>query len=238
MGAFIDLTGQRFGRLVVRERAGANTSGKSRWRCQCDCGTLTLATTPVLRNGETRSCGCLRRQLAPLSGFKTGSAGGVTHGLSRKHPIEYRTWKHVRARGTGREERVLYADRGVRICSGWDASFPKFLADMGTRPGGQYSIDRRDNDGNYSCGSCAECLANGWPANCRWATPDVQRANQRQRDLITFFGKSQTVTSWAADLGISQSAMSCRLKKWPLARALTRPRKEQRNQRPRLKDHL
>ena len=227
MPAKLDLTGQRFGRLVVLDRAGVNTSGKLRWRCQCDCGALALVIAPVLRNGGTRSCGCLRREVAPLAGFKAGGGGHVTHGLSRRHPIEYRTWKHVRARGTGREERELYFDRGIRVCSGWDTSFPKFFVDMGPRPSPQHSIDRKDNDANYSCGSCAECLAKGWVANCRWATPVEQRANQRP-----FGDKSQTITAWAADLGLSQQAVSDRLKRLPIDEALTRPRREQRNQPP------
>jgi hypothetical protein len=53
-----------------------------------------------------------------------------------------------------------------------------FYEDMGPRPEGT-SLDRKDNDGNYSCGKCDECKRNGWKANCRWATRLVQLLNKR-----------------------------------------------------------
>lgn len=57
-----DLTGQRFGRLVVKgpteQRKGSNVV----WECACDCGNTTFATTNVLTNGSKRSCGCLSKE--------------------------------------------------------------------------------------------------------------------------------------------------------------------------------
>lgn len=73
-----------------------------------------------------------------------------------------------------------YAGRGIRVCEGWRNSFESFIADMGQRPSDEYSIDRKNNDGNYSCGHCDECQRNGWPANCRWATVAEQSVNKRQ----------------------------------------------------------
>lgn len=56
-----NLIGQRFGRLTVIERASNSNADKARWKCLCDCGGYTIATTSSLRNGNTNSCGCFRR---------------------------------------------------------------------------------------------------------------------------------------------------------------------------------
>ena len=55
----IDLTGQRFGKLVVLERLGPTEYGDIQWKCKCDCGRETVALTYKLRIGEKRSCGCI-----------------------------------------------------------------------------------------------------------------------------------------------------------------------------------
>jgi len=62
MTAFKDLTGQRFSRLVVIERAAENSkSGRARWRCECDCENETVVSGNNLTSGAVKSCGCLTR---------------------------------------------------------------------------------------------------------------------------------------------------------------------------------
>ena len=76
MSALIDLTGQRFGRLVVLGRAGdmislhpgSNAHRYVRWRCRCDCGAFTEVLAMNLRQNQTRSCGCLRRETSRING--------------------------------------------------------------------------------------------------------------------------------------------------------------------------
>jgi len=58
MGALIDETGNRYGRLVIIERAPNGKHGAARWLCQCDCGGQTVAAGNSLRSGHTKSCGC------------------------------------------------------------------------------------------------------------------------------------------------------------------------------------
>ncbi len=58
---FMDLTGQRFGRLLVLHRASNPKPKVVVWSCQCDCGAICVVRTATLRNGMTRSCGCYHR---------------------------------------------------------------------------------------------------------------------------------------------------------------------------------
>lgn len=101
------------------------------------------------------------------------------HGLW-KHPL-YPIWRAIKERtlNPNNPNYKHYGGRGVTICSGWKDSFSTFLKDVGERPEPSLSIDRIDNDGNYSCGNCKECLDNGWPMNVQWSTKAQQSFNTR-----------------------------------------------------------
>lgn len=116
-----------------------------------------------------------------------------------------------------------YGARGITVCAGW-MRFENFIADMGTKPTLKHSIDRKDNDGNYSCGRCEQCLKNGWPRNCRWATPLEQANNSRKNHKLTFSGRTLNIKQWAMETGIHDRTISTRLARgWPIERALTEP---------------
>ena len=156
---FIDLTGQRFGRLVVKRRTDNAKYGGARWLCTCDCGENTTCLSGNLRGGKSKSCGCFNKEIA----IKTRT----THGMSGTR--EYVTWRSMKNRCQNPNSTVFdhYGGRGITICKEWVDSFETFYRDMGDKPNG-LTLDRIDTNGDYT------------PSNCRWATQSVQCRNQRR----------------------------------------------------------
>lgn len=163
----MDLTGRTFGRLKVMEPSGDPIPGKDpKWKCLCECGNTKIVRQVCLLHDKTKSCGCLRREVA--------SARHTTHGLSGKGKSSvYHVWKGMMARcyDPNSEDYHRYGGRGVEVCAEWRCDFMRFREDMGPRPFGT-SIDRfPDNNGNYE------------PGNCRWATAKQQANNRRKRSI-------------------------------------------------------
>lgn len=201
MPAALDSTGQRFGRLVATKLVATN---ERRYACTCDCGNEKVVAGHLLRRGDIRSCGCLRKE--------TGRASLSTHGATGT--LTWRRWRSMIARCTivnGRSY-ARYGGRGIRVCDRWLASFDNFRADMGECPGAQYTTERNDNDGHYEL------------SNCRWATQAEQNRNTSRAHLLTFNGETLSLTEWGERLGISIRSLLSRLKRgWSVERTLTEP---------------
>jgi hypothetical protein len=202
VGAKKDLTGRRFGRLVAIKSEKTRT-GRGGWRCKCDCGAENVVTTGNLIKGNSTSCGCLRNEQSADRKRKHGMCGSQ----------KYRAWRNMISRCTipSATHYPRYGGRGITVCRRWRESIVDFYADMGPKPTPKHTIDRIDNDGNYSCGKCEDCIANSWPLNCRWATQKEQRRNTSSFQLLEIAGESKCLTDWCAQYNVNLRTAACRL---------------------------
>jgi hypothetical protein len=201
----IEMAGQRFGRLSVIEESG-RLEGQAAWMCQCDCGAVVVVRGSALRKRVTKSCGCLSLDML--------RARSTTHNQASTR--EYAVWRAMLHRCFNPRATHFdsYGGRGITVCDEWRRDFSRFIADMGPRPVGG-TLDRRDNNGNYTSD------------NCRWATRAEQANNKRSSHLITWNGETHTICEWATLIGVTKSALSQRLVKlhWTVERAMTTPQK-------------
>ena len=182
----LDLRGHRFGRLVALQRIlPVPPSKKHKWECLCDCGKKTIVNLGELRCGLTKSCGCLQKEKATV------------HGMYKTRV--YYSWKSMNERCLNRNSPAYkhYGGRGIKICEEW-LRLENFYRDMGERPENK-TLDRIDNNGNY----CKE--------NCKWSTPKEQSNNKRDNHLLTYCGKTRTVSQWAEELNINRSIIAGRI---------------------------
>lgn len=138
----------------------------------------------------------------------------------------YEIWRGMKRRCSqvGSKDYAAYGGCGVVVCGGWKSSFKAFFEDMGERPSAEYSIDRKDGDGHYSCGHCEECVERVWPANCHWATRSEQRRNQKNVRFLEFRGDRLCLKDMAEKYGMSKGILHNRLASgWSLSMALLTP---------------
>ncbi len=191
--------------LTTVRRNGSDKHGRFTWECRCSCGAPATATATNLRTGEVKSCGCLARAGRPAHGHKRQSGGSRS----------WSTWSNMKQRCTNPKMAgwSIYGGRGIRYVKRWE-KFANFLADMGERPAGM-TLDRRNNDGNYS------------KANCRWATPMQQRMNSRAPlRWVTLEGEKMHLTEAVRRFSkVSYGVVCSRIHRgWSELDAIMRPR--------------
>lgn len=198
----IELVGQTFGRLIVLSFEGKNKENRPLWLCKCECGNEKVVLEKNLKNGGTKSCGCLvvrngkEKTKHNMTDTKTW---GIWRGMMR------------RCYEVTNQHYHLYGAKGKLVEESWHI-FQNFYKDMGDCPE-NYSLDRIDNELGYS------------KSNCRWADIETQNNNRGDYNtVLTLNGVTKTQAQWARELGINDTTLAGRLKKgWTIEKALTTP---------------
>ena len=202
----VDLTGNRYGRLVVVKDSLRRKNSCVMWECLCDCGNTTYVITSHLKSGAIRSCGCLRKE--------ENKVRLKTHGLSKSRL--FRIWAGMISRCKNKTQSGYknYGGRGISVCKEWNDSFSVFK-DWAFAHGynDNLTIERIDVNGNYC------------PENCKWITKAEQNNNTRQSHFVTIEGKTLTIKQWCDVYGISDKVVRCRIRRgWSEVNAITKPK--------------
>jgi hypothetical protein len=148
---------------------------------RCVCNKEKEIRTRSVRNGHTKSCGCMKVELTS------------THGMAGEP--EYMAY-HAMMDRCNNSEHSQYADyggRGIKVCKRWAESFENFFADVGPKPSPEHYLDRYpNNDGNYE------------PGNVRWSTPLQSARNRRNNKVVEFLGRPMCMSAWAEHFGITR----------------------------------
>lgn len=193
---WIDLTGRRFKKLTVIEKAYKDGYFVY-WRCKCDCGNETIVYSSNLTRGVTRSCGCYKKERTKET--------NVIHGDTKTRL--YNIYLGMKNRCYNEREPAYhsYGGRGIKVCNEWLAketgyiTFKKWALENGYSD--KLTIDRIDVNGNYE------------PSNCRWVDVYTQANNKRTNRYFIHDGKKKTMMEWSKELGISYSTIQYRLSK-------------------------
>ena len=182
-----DLTGRRFGRLSVIGLDYIDSAKNTRWYCKCDCGNSVSVRSHGLVSGGTKSCGCYKREVACFVSRKSNTV----HGLTNKHKL-YGVWKNIRQRCTNPNNPSYknYGGRGISMSEEWD-EYPIFLEwamENGYKEG--LTIERIDNDGDYS------------PDNCTFVDNVKQQRNRRKTIMLTYRGETRALSEWCEQFGL------------------------------------
>lgn len=204
MGKLKDLTGQRFGKLTVIERA-ENDGKRTQWLCKCDCGKIFAVWSSALISGNTKSCGCAIIEI--------NKKNFSTHNQS--YTRLYRIWANIKTRCTNDKYNRFcdYGGRGITICNEW-LEFENFYNwAMSNGYNNTLTIERVNNNANYE------------PSNCIWTTMAEQSTNKRSNLLFTYKNKTLCLKQWAKELNIDYILLYNRIvkRKWSFDKAITTP---------------
>lgn len=203
-----NLIGKRYGSWLVLN----DTEDKRKVHCRCDCGTEKDVWRTNLTCGYSSSCGCVPHAKMIERCTK--------HGGTRTRL--YTVWSNMRRRCYEPQNKryARYGGRGITVCDEWKDDFGAFRDWMlaqgydETSPYGKQTLDRIDNDGDYS------------PDNCRIVDIKKQNSNRCTRHLLEYNGFSMSITEWNNKMGYPDGCIDKRIRRgWSVERAITTPPK-------------
>lgn len=175
----IDLTGQKFGRLTVIKRVENNNNNKVCFLCKCDCGNTIVVTGSRLKTGNTKSCGCLHKEILIANNKKTKRKYNLPY--DKLHKDIYFCWKAMKNRCSYKE---LYKNKNIKVCKEWENFENFYYWSINNGYSKELSIDRINNNGDYE------------PNNCRWVDVKIQNRNRTNSHLLTYNNKTFCLSEW------------------------------------------
>ena len=181
----IDISGKKFGRLKVIEYSHTKRK-KAYWKYVCDCENICIVEGSKLRNGHTKSCGCILKEI--------NRSRKINDDVRTRLYKVWRNMKH-RCENTNDEHFDYYGGRGIKVCDEWQdfSVFYNWCVKSGYKVG--LTIDRKDPNGNYE------------PSNCRWITLKEQQRNKRSNVYISCHGETKTISEWSRKIGVSRHSI-------------------------------
>lgn len=198
------MIGNKHGRYTVNKLIIVKNKG-IHYECICECGNIRIVAKSNLLSGNSNSCGCLRKEMMKNS--------FTTHGDSKS--LLYNVWSAMKKRCDNKKDEAYhnYGGRGIKVCDEWSysyASFQVWSIQNGYKKG--LTIERKNNDGNYS------------PENCMWVTRKVQNANKRDNHYITYKGETLALYIMAEKYNINGRTLWKRIDMgWDVEKALITP---------------
>ena len=189
----VDLTGQKFGRLTV-VRFDHKENGRKYYLCQCDCGNFKIVSNHSLKSGNTKSCGCLHKEILT----QRNKDNRIHHPENERLLRIWRAMLHRCYKETD-EHYDYYGGRGIKVCDDWHnfETFQEWALAKGYAD--NLTIDRLDGNKDYC------------PENCSWATMTVQNNHKSDTKWLTYKGKTQSLSDWCRELGLDYFRTKARL---------------------------
>lgn len=191
MGSHMERIGERFGKLLISQKHHVE-EGRVYYLCDCDCGNTVIVQYSHLISGNTKSCGCLQKDLTSKRFTKHNNS---------THPL-YGVWTMMKQRCYNQNNKSYknYGARGIKVCSEWKNDFDAFYKwSINNGYEHKLTIERLNVDGDYC------------PSNCTWVTQEHQQNNRRNNIVIEFGGFVGTLSQWSIRTGIPYATLRKRI---------------------------